>query len=81
MKISAELSLYPLTEEFGTPILRFIEKLASDPDIEIRRNTMSTQIFGEYEMIMDLVKNELKPVFELDETVVLVVKIVNKDLR
>ena len=81
MKISAELSLYPLTEQFGTPILEFIEKLNSNPNIEIRRNTMSTQIFGDYETITDLLKNELKIAFETDETVVLVMKIVNKDLR
>ena len=81
MKISAELSLYPLTEQFGTPIVECIEKVNSNPNIEIRRNTMSTQIFGDYETITDLLKNELKTAFETDKTVVLVMKIVNKDLR
>ncbi len=31
MKISVEISMYPLIEEFETPILQFIERLRNHP--------------------------------------------------
>jgi len=81
MKISAELSLYPLNENFGTPILEFIQKLKQHPELEIRTNTMSTQVFGDFDVLTKILNSELKTVFETDETVIIVMKIVNKDLR
>ena len=80
MEISIELSLYPLTKEYGPPILDFIEKLKGYDGIEVKTNTMSTQVFGSYEMIMDLLKRELKEVFEQDKTSVIVMKMVNENL-
>lgn len=81
MKISVEISLYPLTAHFGTPILQFIERLKTHPELTVKSNTMSTQIFGEYEVVMDILKTEIGTAFLADETVVLVMKIVNADLR
>ena len=81
MKISAELSLYPLDEHYGTPILEFIRKLKSYPGLEIKSNSMSTQIFGDYDLVSEILKNELKIALTTDKTVVAVLKIVNKDLR
>lgn len=65
MKASAELSLYPLVENYKERITDFVLRLKKHPGLEVRTNGMSTQIFGEYDDIMDLLKRELGT--ELDQ--------------
>jgi len=81
MSLSVEISMYPLNQEYGTPILQFIERLKPYKELEIRSNTMSTQIFGEYGMVMDIIKEEMKSAFLTKDTVVMVMKFVNQDLK
>ena len=81
MKVSVEISFYPLHEEFGTPILKFIDKLNGYNELTVSTNTMSTQIFGDYGTVMDALKNEIHTSFSEEEIAVMVLKIVNKDLR
>ncbi len=81
MNLSVEISMYPLNQEYGTPILQFIERLKSYKDLEIRSNTMSTQVFGEYGMVMDVIKEEMQSAFLTEDAVVMVMKFINKDLR
>jgi uncharacterized protein YqgV (UPF0045/DUF77 family) len=81
MKASIEISMYPLDKEYGNHILAFIKGLSEHPQLEVRSNTMSTQIFGDYDILMDLMKNEIKTAFATTKTTVMVLKIVNEDLR
>jgi len=81
MKASIEISMYPLDKEYGNHILAFIKGLNEHPQLEVRSNTMSTQIFGDYDILMDLMKNEIKTAFATTKTTVMVLKIVNEDLR
>lgn len=81
MNISVEMSMYPLAENYGTPILRFIERLKTHDGLTIHTNTMSTQIYGSYDLVMDVLKEEMKAAFEGENAVVMVVKLVNIDLR
>ena len=80
MKASIEISMYPLDKDYGNLILGFIKSLNARPELEVRTNSMSTQIFGEYDILMDLMKNEIKTVFSTTNTVIMVLKIVNQDL-
>ncbi len=80
MKASIEISMYPLDKQYGNHILAFIKELNQYPEIEVRTNTMSTQIFGEYDTLMDLMKNEIKKAFSATKTTIMVLKIVNEDL-
>lgn len=80
MKISIEISMYPFSENFGEPILNFIKKIKSYPNISTKTNSMSTQIFGDYDDVMNLLKKEIKPVFEDKLKTVMVMKIINADL-
>ena len=59
MNASIELSLYPLKENYKEKIIAFILRLKNYDNITIQPNGMSTQIFGEYDVIMDIIKNEL----------------------
>jgi uncharacterized protein YqgV (UPF0045/DUF77 family) len=81
MKISVEISMYPLDPEFGTPILKFINRLRQYEHLQVSSNTMSSQIFGEFDEVMDVLNREMKTSFEGEQTVVMVVKIANLDLR
>ena len=81
MKISVELSMYPLSEEYGTPILKFVEKLRSYEELTVITNTMSTQVFGPYELVMDVLTKEMKSAFEDENALVMVAKFVNIDLK
>lgn len=80
MKISVEISMYPLNENFGEPILDFIKNLKSNELLSVKTNSMSTQIFGEYQEVMSVLQNEMKPVFEDKTKTVMVMKIINADL-
>ena len=50
MQICIEVSFYPLSENFISPIDNFISRLKKKYDIiEIQTNNMSTQSFGEFD--------------------------------
>ena len=69
MKISAELSLYPLDalNQFNT--------------LEVRTQAMSTEIFGDYDEVFAAIQSATRTVFETDPTTVLVAKFLNRDRR
>lgn len=69
MKISLEISLYPLEPDFKTIIKAFIAKIKSYEGVTLKSNNISTQISGDYELIMDLLRNEVKPVLEAQPSV------------
>lgn len=81
MKISVEISMYPLLEEYETPILRFIERLRSHPGLVVRTNSMSTQIFGEFDALASALTDEIKISFETGIPSVMVMKWINLDVR
>ncbi|HHM20818.1 MAG TPA: hypothetical protein ENJ20_02235 [Bacteroidetes bacterium] len=81
MKASVEISMYPLTEAFGTPILQFIGRLRQYEGLTVQSNNISTQVFGEYDEVMEALTSEMKGVFEEEKTVVMVMKVLNLDLR
>lgn len=81
MKISVEISMYPLIEEFETPILQFIERLRNHPGLLVRTNSMSTQVFGEFEELSQALLSEIKTSFESGIPSVLVMKWINVDVR
>ena len=82
MQLSAELSLYPLAaEEFRPVIQDFIDRLNQHAGIEVHTNTMSTQVFGEFDTVMSVLQQELKITYQQLPSQVLVCKFINNDLR
>ena len=73
--------MYPLDEEFKTPILNYISRLKSYSDILVLGNTMSTQLFGSYDRLMEIMTIENKRAMEDHPAMVIVFKLVNADLR
>lgn len=80
MKISVELSMYPLNEGYKESITAFVKQLREYPNVVVETNGMSSHIYGDYEQVMDLIKKEAGPVFSGDQKVVMVMKMVNDDL-
>lgn len=64
MRISIDISLYPLNEEYIAPIKNFIAAVNAIEGLEVTTNSMSTQIRGESDIIFDLFKTEVPKVFE-----------------
>lgn len=80
MKISVEISKYPLDEQYLIPIKDFIDRLNQHPDIKVLTNTMSTQVFGEYDPLMAILNDEIKTSFEKFGKMIFVCKFINADL-
>ena len=78
MDISVELTLTPLQDNYEELIINFIKKLR-DSGLTIRKNPLSTQIYGDYDSIMNLLNKEIKLALELMENGLLYIKIVKSD--
>ena len=81
MNISAELSLYPLDANCVDTIKDFIGELNAVPGLEVRTHALSTEIFGDYALVMDTISTLTQRVFERDPSTVLVAKYLNRDRR
>jgi uncharacterized protein YqgV (UPF0045/DUF77 family) len=81
MQLSIEISKYPLATEYIEPIVGFIAQLNREPGLIVVTNTMSTQVFGEYDTVMAALQRCIKWSFEHYGKVVFVVKFIHGDLR
>jgi uncharacterized protein YqgV (UPF0045/DUF77 family) len=74
--LTAEISLYPLTEHYIAVIDDFLHKLRKRDDLTIITNAMSTQISGEFEPVFRAVSDGLRSSFERHGKQVLVCKFI-----
>jgi len=75
MEIGVEISLYPLTAEFIPPIEDFIRRINREGGLRIVTNSMSTQVFGPYDLVMGRLVRELRGTFETSAKAVFVMKV------
>lgn len=78
MNISVELTLTPLQDTFEEPIINFIKKLRAS-GLTVLENPLSTQVYGEYDEVMNLLQTEIKEAFELIDKGLLYMKIVKSN--
>ena len=81
MEASVDISLYHLADEHIPTINEFVEKVQQYPAIAAVRNDLSTQLFGDYEQIMELLKIEIRQSWEQFGKSILVVKILGGGFR
>jgi len=79
MNTSIEISYYPLNDAYIPPIKSFIDRLNTYDNIKTITNGMSTQVFGQFDDVMQAVTCEIKKSFELPHSI-FILKIVNADL-
>lgn len=80
MKISVDISYYPLNEAYKKPIKAFIADVKSNDKLQVYTNNMSTQVFGELDEVMATLAKCMKQAFELPHSV-FVLKVINADLH
>ena len=78
MNVSVELTLTPLQDDFEKPIIDFIKKLR-ESGLTILENPLSTQVYGPYDKVMNLLNSEIKIAFESTKHILLQMKIVKSD--
>jgi len=81
MKITVEMSLYPLAENYTEHIIKFIKSMKTYTLLTIRTTAMSTYIVGEYDDVMSMLNKELKALYEKVPDSCTVFKIIPKDLN
>lgn len=80
MRVAVDISLYPIADDFISPIQDVIERLNTHAAIEVVTNPMSTQVRGEYDDVMTILNQEIKTTFEQCPKAVFAIKILNNPL-
>ena len=78
MKISVELTLTPLQDNYEPSIINFIKQLRNS-GLTVKENPLSTQVYGDYDEVMNLLNTEIKTAFEAIERGLIYIKIVKSD--
>ncbi|MEP0213126.1 MAG: hypothetical protein ABJD66_07930 [Cellulophaga sp.] len=78
MNISVELTFSPLQDTFEEHIINFIKKLRAS-ELTILENPLSTQVYGDYDEVMQVLNIEIKEAFDLMDKGLLFMKIVKSD--
>ena len=76
MYITVEISYYPLIEQYSGAVQQLLDLLSVSSQISVETGAMSTLISGEYETVMEILQNSLKPLMEKYPSV-FVLKIAN----
>ena len=77
MKITVEISNYPLSEEYIPKIKDFIMRCNQHEEVVVKTNATSTHLLGEYDVVMNLLNQEIKASFEQFGKAIFVIKIIN----
>ncbi len=80
MKVSVDISYYPLDVEYIPPIKDFIDRINAYNDLRAVTNGLSTQVFGDYKYVMNAITNEIEKSFEIPHSV-FILKVINADLQ
>ena len=81
MKASVDISLYPLADEYIPAIKEFIERVQQYPEVAVVRADLSTQLYGDYDKIMELLTVEVGLSWEKYGKSIFVIKLLRDDLR
>ena len=76
MQIAVDMSLYPLNGEYIPPIKDFIARLGRHPGLTFEYNSLSTQVRGEFDAVLDAIRAEMRATFEGPDRAVFVMKVI-----
>lgn len=80
MHLSVEISMYPLKDEYIPTIQAFIDRMNTHQGLNVITNTMSTQVFGDYDLVMDMLRDEMRIAFDQHGRAIFVCKFIDGDL-
>lgn len=78
MNISIELTLTPLQDNYEPAIIHFIKRLRAS-NLKVIENPLSTQVYGDYDEVMEVLTIEVKDAFQRIENGLIQMKIVKSD--
>ena len=81
MQVAVDISLYPLDENFIPPIKDVIERLEKHAGVAVERNRMSTQLRGEFDIVMSALTEEIGTTFDRVPKAVFAIKILNNPVK
>ncbi len=81
MKVAVDISLYPFDADFIPPIKDVIERLNAHDDIDVETNRLSTQLRGDYDVVMGALNQEIRQTFEQVPKAIFTIKILNNPLE
>lgn len=79
MKLVAEISLYPLNEEYLEPIKGFIDRINLHEGLSVVTGMTSTTVEGDYQLVMDVLSKEMQISYEQIGQAIFVCKFLNGD--
>jgi uncharacterized protein YqgV (UPF0045/DUF77 family) len=80
MQVAVDISLYPLDADFIPPIKDVIDRLAQHDGIEVERNRMSTQLRGDFDVVMPALTQEIRATFDTVPKAVFAIKVLNNPI-
>lgn len=78
MKVSVELTFSPLQDDYEPEIIRFIKALRNS-GLTVLENPLSTQVYGEYGQVMEVLQREMHHSLESVQQGVFYIKLVKSD--
>ena len=82
MKLSVEISMYPLQEAYKEKIKAFLDDINQQAqDVEIKSSNMSTRLFGEYKAVTELLNAAMLDSMQTYGKIVFVAKYLEGDAR
>ena len=60
MRAAVDISMYPLTGDYRPPIQAFIDRLNTYPEMTVRTNSLSTQVWGPLDRVLAMVAAEIE---------------------
>jgi uncharacterized protein YqgV (UPF0045/DUF77 family) len=76
MQIAVDISLYPLSGDYIPPIKGFIDRLGRHSGLALEFNSLSTQVRGEFDVVFDALKAEIRATFAGPNRAVVVLKVI-----
>ena len=76
MIITAEISMYPLQEDYRSLITDFIRQLNTYPDLRVQTTPTATMVVGEYNAVMTMFSQMLAWSWETHGRAVFVTKFI-----
>lgn len=80
MKVAVDISLYPLDADYIPPIKDVIERFNGHEGIEVWTNAMSTQLLGDFDVVMQALQKEIGTTFEQLPKAVFTIRILNNPM-
>jgi len=78
MKVSIDLTLSPLQDDYESHVIAFIKALRNS-EFTVLENPLSTQIYGDYDQLMPFLAIAIKKSFKDQDISVLTMKIIKTD--